>query len=147
MARYIARVRTDMPVEQAFSYMADLRNFEEWDPGVVRSVQVVGDHPSSDAAYDVTVENAGREMTLRYEVTDFEPPNRVRVVGKTRFLTSIDVVDVDQTDGATMVTYDATLVLPFPLSLVDPLLGRAFQKIGDRAARGLERSLGGTLVS
>jgi carbon monoxide dehydrogenase subunit G len=147
MAHYIARVRTDMPVEQAFAFMADVRNFEQWDPGVVRSVQVRGEGPSSDAVYDVTVDNAGREMTLRYEVTDHEPPNRVRIVGKATLLTSIDVIDVSDEGGQTTVVYDATLVLPFPLSLADKLLDKAFQKIGDRAAKGMERALEGTLVT
>jgi hypothetical protein len=136
-----------MPVDQAFAYMADLRNFEEWDPGVVRSAQVRGESPSSGAAYDVTVENVGRETTLRYEVTDYEPPNRIQVVGKTWWLDVIDVIDVSEDDRGTLVVYDATLVLPFPLSVADKLLDRAFQKIGDRAARGMERALGGTLVS
>ena len=34
MARYMTRVRTDMAPSEAFAYMADLRNFAEWDPGV-----------------------------------------------------------------------------------------------------------------
>ena len=147
MARYIARVRTDMPVEQAFAFMSDLRNFEDWDPGIVRSVQVRGEGPASDAAYDLTVENLGRKTTLRYEVTDFEPPNRVRVVGKASLLTSIDVIDVSNDGQGTLVVYDATLVLPFPLALADKLLDRWFQGIGDQAAQGLERALDGTLVS
>lgn len=147
MARYIARVKTDMPVDEAFAYMSDLRNFEEWDPGITRSIQVAGEGPSLDAAYDLTVEIAGRESTMRYEVTDLEVPNRIRVVGKASLLTSIDVIDVVATDDGTVVTYDATLVLPFPLSLGDRLLDKAFQRIGDRGARGMERRLGGTLVS
>ena len=34
MARYVTKVRTPRSVEDAFAYMADLRNFAEWDPGV-----------------------------------------------------------------------------------------------------------------
>ncbi len=147
MAHYIARVKTLMSAERAFAYMSDLRNFEDWDPGVVDSKQVLGEEPGPDAVYDVTVKNAGRTSTLRYEVTDFEPPNRVRVVGKTGVLTSVDVVDVAPDGDGSMVTYDATLVLSFPLSLGDRLLDKAFQRIGARAAEGLERALDGTLVS
>lgn len=147
MAHFILRVKTPMSPEAAFAYMSDLRNFEEWDPGVVASKQVLGEEPGADAAYDVTVKNAGRTSTLRYEVTDFEPPNRLRVVGKTGVLTAIDVVDVAPDEDGSIVTYDATLVLPFPLSLGDRLLDKAFQKIGARAAEGLERALDGTLVT
>lgn len=147
MAHYIARVKTPMPPEQAFAYMSDLRNFEEWDPGVVDSTQVSGEEPGPDAVYDVTVKNAGKTSTLRYEVTDFEPPNRLRVVGKTGVLTSIDVIDVAPDGDGSIVTYDATLVMPFPLSLGDRLLDKAFQGIGARAAEGMERVLDGELVS
>jgi hypothetical protein len=58
------------------------------------------------------------------------------------------VIDVSAADdGSTMVVYDATLLLPFPLSLGDVLLNRAFQKVGDRAVEGLRRKLDGKLVS
>ena len=40
MARYTVSVRTSMSPEEAFDYMADLRNFAEWDPGVVSSERV-----------------------------------------------------------------------------------------------------------
>lgn len=43
MARYITTVRTRRSVADAFAYMADLRNFAEWDPGVRKVVQVDGD--------------------------------------------------------------------------------------------------------
>ena len=36
MARYVTTVRTSWAPEVAFGYMADLRNFAEWDPGVRR---------------------------------------------------------------------------------------------------------------
>ncbi len=147
MARYVARVRTPKSPDQVFPYMADLRNFAEWDPGVVRSEQVTGDGPGPDAVYDVTVKNGGREMTLRYRVTDYDPPRRIEVVGKTRLLTSTDVVEVTPADDGSLVVYDAKLDLPFPLSLADPLLAKAFQKIGDKAAAGLEKALDGSLVS
>jgi hypothetical protein len=148
MARYIARVTTSMSTVEAFSYMADLRNFSEWDPGVVSSVQVKGAGPGLGSQYDVTVKNVGVRSTLRYEVDDFESPNRLRAVGKAGPLTSIDVIDVSAADdGSTMVVYDATLLLPFPLSLGDVLLDRAFQKVGDRAVEGLRRKLDGKLVS
>ncbi len=147
MAHFMFCVKTPMSPERAFAYMSDLRNFEEWDPGVVDSKQVLREEPGADAAYDVTVKIAGRTSTLRYEVTDFEPPNRLRVVGKTGVLTSIDVVDVAPDEDGSIVTYDATLVLPFPFSLGDRLLDKAFQKIGARAAEGLERVLDGTLVT
>lgn len=39
MTRYQTKLRTPLSAEQAFAYMADLRNFAEWDPGVRRVTQ------------------------------------------------------------------------------------------------------------
>jgi hypothetical protein len=47
----------------------------------------------------------------------------------------------------TTVTYDARLTLNGPLALLDPLLGAAFRRIGDRATAGLCRVLQGSRVS
>ncbi len=147
MARYIARVRTSKAHEDVFAYMADLRNFAEWDPGVVAVAQVSGEGPGAGSEYAVTVSTGRREMTLRYEVSEFDPPHGLTAVARTGLLTSTDVVSVTPSPGGTDVVYDATLTLRFPLSLGDPILSRVFNRIGDKAAAGLERALDGSLVS
>ena len=43
MARYVTKVRTARSADEAFAYMADLRHFAEWDPGVKKVVQVEGE--------------------------------------------------------------------------------------------------------
>ena len=50
MAHYLVHVRTPMPPAEAFDYMADLRNFATWDPGVDRVDQVRGDGGGPDAS-------------------------------------------------------------------------------------------------
>lgn len=146
MARYIARVRTPMSVDEAFAYMSDLTNFAEWDPGVKESVQVEGSGAGLGAAYDVTLDNAG-SMTLRYEVTEFTTPNHLKAIAEASWFTSIDVIEVRSDGDQTLVVYDATLKLPWYLRLFDPLLAKKFDEIGDKAAAGMERALDGTLVS
>ena len=49
MAKYVTSVRTQMSPESAFAYMADLRNFDEWDPGVSSVTQIDGDAPLDPA--------------------------------------------------------------------------------------------------
>lgn len=147
MAHFVARINTTMPVEDVFAYMADVRNFEEWDPGVVRSVQVEGDGPGVGAGYDVTVPSFGRELTLRYTMTEYSPPGRMKVIGRSPLLTSTDVIEVTRVGDQTQFVYDATLELKFPFSLGDAFLTKVFNGIGDKAAAGMEKALGGTLVS
>lgn len=142
MAQYVTTIRTSMSAEDAFAYMADLRNFAEWDPGVKSSTQVEGDGPGLGAAYDV--EASGAELT--YKVVEFESPTRVVAEAKTTFFSSYDVISVDERSDGCDVTYDATLDLNGPLALGDVALGVMFKRIGDKAADGMVDKLDGTKI-
>lgn len=143
MARYVTRVRTPMSAEKAFEYMADLRRFAEWDPGVRRAVQVEGDGGGPGAVFDVTVATLGPDLTLRYETTEYHAPRSFRVVATSLLFTSDDRIRVEPDGDGSVVTYDAELRLNGPLALFDLGLRLAFRSIGDRAAAGLRRALGG----
>jgi hypothetical protein len=140
MARYITSVATSLSQAEAFAYMSDVTRFVEWDPGVKRAVRVVGDATGVGTAYDLTVQ-AGGTTVMRYEVVEYEPPQRILLVARTLFVTSLDEVRVAPSGSGAIVTYDAKLTLNGPLGLLDPLLRLAFRPIGDRAAAGLRREL------
>lgn len=144
MARYVTTVRTPRSPQEAFEYMADLRNFAEWDPGVTRAVQVDGEGAGPDGVYDVTVKNPGKDLTLRYRTREFDAPRFVRVVATSTLFTSDDRITVEADGDGSLVTYDAELRLNGPLRLADPFLKLAFGRIGDRAAAGLRTALDGT---
>jgi len=139
MARYVTTVRTEQTPAEVFAYMADLRNFAQWDPGVKKVVQVKGDAGGADAQFDVTVSGT----TLRYITTEYEPDTNLLVVAKSKALKSTDRITVVADGSSTLVTYDALLELNGVLGLADPLLRLAFGRIGDRAAAGLRRVLSG----
>lgn len=145
MAHYVTSVATPLSVAEAFAYMADVTHFAEWDPGVKRAVRVAGG-AGVGAAYDVTVK-AGGTTVMRYEVKEYEPPGRILLVARTTFLTSVDEVRVVAAGQGSVVTYDARLTLNGAGRLLDPLLGLAFRRIGDRAAAGLQRALKGKAAS
>ncbi|MDW3218988.1 MAG: SRPBCC family protein [Acidimicrobiales bacterium] len=139
MAHYSTTVTTLWSPEEAFAYMADLRNFEEWDPGVSSAELVAGEAPGMHAEYDVKV----AATTLRYKTLEFEPSTRVVIEATSSLLRSYDVIEVTPADegGGAIVHYDATLELNGILRLADPLLRLAFDRIGDRAADGMRRVL------
>lgn len=139
MARYVTTVRTKQTPAEVFAYMADLRNFAQWDPGVKKVVQVKGAAGGAGAEFDVTVTGT----TLRYVTEVYEPDTDLVVIAKSRTLKSTDRVTVVADGASTLVTYDALLELNGVLRLVDPILGLAFGRIGDRAAAGLRRVLSG----
>ena len=151
MARYAMKVRTAKSPADAFAYMADLSNFVLWDPGVIGATQAIGDTPDLGSAYDVEVKRIGGSMTLRYELTEFEPPHRFVARAESDKLTSVDIITVeadevgDDEEGS-VVTYDAELSLNGAIAIGDPALQLAFNNIGDKAAAGLIRALDGVRV-
>jgi AcrR family transcriptional regulator len=141
VAHYRTSVHTGWQPETAFAFMADLRNFALWDPGV-RDVRMdAGEAPGPGAAFDVAVRVPLGTMTLRYEVITWEPPGRLVVRAETSSLTSLDEILVEPTPDGAMVTYDAVLRSRGVLRFANPVLGVVLGRIGDRAAAGLRRVL------
>lgn len=147
MARYITTVRSPRPPEAAFAYMADLRNFAHWDPGVTGVVQITGDGGGPDSVFDVTVKSVGGGTRLRYVTKRYTAPHTVTVEARSSMLTSIDRIDVEPDGDGCRVTYDAELKLNGVLAVFDLGLRIAFSRIGDRAAAGLERALDGERIA
>ncbi|MEP7112568.1 MAG: SRPBCC family protein [Ilumatobacteraceae bacterium] len=147
MARYVVTVRTPRTPEAAFAYMADLRNFAEWDPGVKRVTQVEGSGGGPSASFDVVVKAGRGDMTLRYVTKQYDEPRVVVIEARSRMLTSIDRVTVASSATGCQVTYDAELTLNGVLRCADFVLKPLFKRIGDRAANGLTNALGGVVVS
>lgn len=146
MARYRTTVRTDRSTAESFAFMADLRNFEDWDPGVQKATQVSGEGGGPDASFDVVVDAPGSGLTLRYETTEYDAPRRVVVRAESKTFTSLDRIDVEPDGDGSLVTYDAELRLNGPLRVFDIVLRPIFNRIGGRADRGLQDALDGEKV-
>jgi carbon monoxide dehydrogenase subunit G len=148
MARYVVHVHSPMSPNEAFAYMADLRNFAEWDPGVNEVQQVAGDGPGLESAFDVGVKLPGWTMTLRYETVAYdECANTMTAYAENTLFTSEDTINVVAEGDGSVVTYDAELQLKGLLGLSDPLLNLTFAQIGDRAAAGMIDALNGERVA
>jgi hypothetical protein len=141
MAKYTVSVESSKSVEEAFAYMADLRNFANWDPGVLTVTQVAGDGAGPESSFDVAVKSVGGGTVLRYETLEYDEPGNLLVEARNSKFTSIDRITVVAKDEGSIVTYAAELLLNGCLSPLNPLLGLVFNRIGDRAAAGLRRVL------
>ncbi len=141
MAKYTVSVESSKSVEDAFAYMADLRNFVDWDPGVLGVTQVAGDGAGPGSSFDVTVKSVGGGTVLRYETVEYDRPGNLLVTARNSTFTSIDRITIAARGEGSIVTYSAELLLEGCLRLFNPLLGLVFNRIGDRAAAGLRRVL------
>lgn len=147
MARYVTSISTPTSPEDVFAYMADLRHFADWDPGVKKVAQAAGDGAGPDAAFDVTVKGPVGDMTLQYRTLTWRPPTSVVVEASNLWMTSHDRIVVEAAaGGGSTVTYDAEVRLRGPLHVADALMAAGFDKIGAAAADGLRRVLDGKFV-
>lgn len=151
MAKYTVHVLTPMPPDEAFAYMADLRNFANWDPGVKNVEQIVGDGAGPDAEYDVTVDGFSGDMTLRYVTKTWDPPRSMFVRAESTSMTSEDTITVREADdadlaGGSMVTYDAELTLDASMGIADTELQQTFNIVGGKAAAGMVAALDGKRI-
>ena len=142
MPRYAVTVPSSKSPQAAFAYMNDMRLYPEWDKGIKKVELVAGSGPAKGATYDVTVPGfLGRDSVLRYETTEFDPDTNVLLVGRNSALTSVDRITIEPTATGCNVTYDAQLTFNGILAPMNVFLATVFNKVGDRAARGLRKQL------
>ena len=142
MAVYKTTIRSTLSATEAFAYMADLRNLREWDPGTSEVERLQGDG-GEGSVYAVKLD-FGTRPTLRYQIRHYDAPGELRFVAKTPFLVSDDRIKVRAcATGGSLVTYEAELRFRGPLKALDRGLRWPFRRLGDRAAAGLRRSIGG----
>lgn len=123
--------------------MAEFANVREWDPTVVEARPLQEGEPTVGSRFFVRVHWLGRDLELAYEITEFEPPRRLVLRAENATSVSEDTVEVEPHGEGSALTYDARVNLKGPARLLDPLLGLAFRRLGDNAAAGLRRELGG----
>ena len=142
MACYRATIQSKKSPDEAFEYLADFAHAREWDPGVVEGENLTGQPIGPDSRFRLVARFLGLQVPLEYRISIFEPPRRVVFQADQDAVRSTDEIRVVPVGAGTSVTYDADLRLKGPLGrLMDPLLGLAFRRIGDRAAVGLGKAL------
>lgn len=142
MPQYVVTVPSSKSAADAFAYMSDMRLYPEWDKGISKVELIAGSTPGLGAAYAVTVRGiGGRDTVFRYDTTEWDSGRSLLLVGKGGPFTSVDRITVKPTDTGCDVTYDAKLTFNGILAPFNLVLGLVFNKVGDRATRGLRRVL------
>lgn len=142
MARYTTTIHSSKTAEEAFLFMADLRNFAQWDRNIIKVEQINGDGPGLNTVFDITVRGVGgKPSVLRYTTLEFDEFSNVLVKGRNKIFTSIDRVIVVPTATGCDVTYDAILTANWIVSPMNLFLGSIFNKVGNSATKGLRKVL------
>lgn len=82
-------------------------------------------------------------VPMTYRITEFDPGRRVVLVGEGRQLRAVDEITFDTHDNLTRIDYTADLTFLNYMRFLEPLLGTAIRKVGERALDGLAETLSG----
>ena len=143
MARYSATIPSQWSIDQAFSYMSDFANARSWDPSVVAARRVDDDPLAVGSHFDLTVRFAGRNTSLRYRITAFDPPRSVTFTSNTDALLSMDTLTFEPRSEGCVMHYSAELRFRGIAAVANPILALLFRRLGDRARDSLREILGG----
>ncbi len=142
MARYTTTIPSPWDIDQAFSYMSDFANAQSWDPSVVSAHRVDENALGLNTQFDLTVRFGGRNTSLRYRVTSFDPPRSVSFASSTSALLSMDTLTFEPRTQGCAMHYSAELRFKGVAAIANPILGLLFRRLGDRARDSLREILG-----
>jgi len=131
------------PASEVFDYVADMSNNPEWQRGQVSCTWTSPPPIDVGATYDQKARFLGMRINSSFEVTEFEPGRRIRIVSTSGPM-SIDVTrEVASRDERTsMITATVAGEVPRPLrrfsGLIDWLVKRRVRSDYDRLKRSLE---------
>ena len=139
MIRLSETATTKLTRTAAFDYIGDFGNIERWDPGVVSVTQATPGDVGVDTAYDLVLSYRGRQMEMRYVITEYSPGHKIVLEGKGARVRAIDVIDFVDENGGALITYTADLSLKGLGRFVEPLLGGRLRQIGSDAVAGMRK--------
>ena len=142
MTKVSKTVLIPRPPEEVFTYLADFTNTAAWDPGVAEATKTSDGPVGFRSTFDLVTLFRGRRVPVSYEVTVYEPPSRVVLVGSNKNFTGIDDIGITPEGEGTRVSWNATFRMKGAARLLQPFLGGVFEKLSAEAMEGLESTLG-----
>lgn len=139
------RIDTDLPLDEAFAFVADFSNAARWDPGVASSERIdagPGAGPvGTGTRFRLGVRMGGRVSPMDYQITTWDPPHRVVLTGAGSGVSAVDDIRFQATPSGTRIDYIADIRLRGLLRLLSPFAGGAFATIARNARQGMQRTL------
>jgi hypothetical protein len=137
MATFSTTLDSNWALPDLFNYMATFSNAAEWDPTVTSGEALSGGDPRLHSTYLLSLAVGGREVSLVYEIVEFDRLRRVVVSGGTKMLRSLAEIEVTPSPKGTRLTYSASVNGLGPLAGADPLIARMLKRSGVKAEAGL----------
>ena len=135
-------IETTCSQEVAFDFVADFSTTQTWDPGIPSAKRLDGDPIGVGSRFELISRFNSTEQVLTYEVTAYERPRSITLVGDGGNFHGVDVISFAPADGGgTRVTYRADLTLKGFARLAEPFIKGSLDTMSDRAVAGLKAEL------
>jgi uncharacterized protein YndB with AHSA1/START domain len=76
--RFGATIGIDRPVGEVFAFLADGENDRKFSPRIIEIAKTTDGPPGVGTVYASTAKDGGIKMKHEFELTEFEPPSRIR---------------------------------------------------------------------
>ena len=124
----------------AYSYLAEFAQIEQWDPGVARARQLSAGAPGVGTEFEIVMK-AG--FSLFYRIVDFQRNRRILMAVDSRWFTAQEEILFESTPSGSRIRYVARFNFPLVLRLLNRLAPSVMDRVGKSAMAGLKRALSG----
>jgi uncharacterized protein YndB with AHSA1/START domain len=142
--RFETTVVIDRPIEEVFAFLADGENDPKFSPRVLEIAKTTDGPPGVGTVYASTVKDAGVKTKRQFELTEFDPPAKIRwtEISKNAVTAPEGGYDLAPAgDGHTRVTIHNTLEGHGIGKLIAPLALRSARKGADDFGRAIKAAV------
>lgn len=134
-------IHVNRPIESVFQYTSDFANIQEWDPGVISSVNPNPGDPQVGSVYDLVLKFGPFRPKMVYGVTALDPQARVVLNGKGDNFNATDTITFVHTLSGTRIDYQADIEFSGVSKSMEFLLAPVLKCAGKKAMAGLRKKL------
>jgi carbon monoxide dehydrogenase subunit G len=142
--RFAGTVVIDRPIAEVFAFLADGENDKKFSPRVQEITKTTEGPPGVGTVYRSTVKDAGMTTKREFELTEFDPPSKIRWSERSKNAVTAPEGGYDLEpagDGKTRVTVFNVLEGHGFGKLIAPLALRAARKDADAFAQRIKTAV------
>lgn len=131
----------DHPQLAVFDYLSDFTNTNEWDPGTQTTTRSDSGPIRAGAKFHNVSTFLGRQTELDYELTTYEPMNKLVFTGRNKSVTSRDNLTFAADGQKTQITYRADFDFHGIAKLAGPFVKPGLEKLADRTVEQMTSTI------
>jgi uncharacterized protein YndB with AHSA1/START domain len=133
----------DRPIDEVFAFLADGENDPKFSPRVKEITKTTDGPPRVGTVFRSTVTDAGMTTHREFELTEFEPPTRIRWTERTKNLVSVASGGYDlapEGEGTRMTIHNNLQARGFG-KLIEPIAVRMARKDAPHLAARIKQAI------